>query len=101
MPHNISYTNIASILLKEINKVRNNPQLLVPILRERSKKYDEEGNYFPLAGLNFSVKTKEGTKGIETLIEFLEKQRECANLEWNYELHQAADKRCHFLSSTQ
>lgn len=54
-----------------------------------------------MPGLNFSVKTKEGTKGIDNLIDFLEKQRECAELEWNYDLHQAADKRCHFLSSTE
>ena len=32
MPQNISYTTIASILLKEINKVRNDPKLLIPVL---------------------------------------------------------------------
>ena len=58
MPQNISYTNITSILLKEINKLRSNPKSIIPLLRERIAKYDKNGNYFPLAGLNFSVKTK-------------------------------------------
>lgn len=71
MPQNISYTNIASIMLKEINTVRNDPQSLVPYLRERIHKYDQEGNYYPLPGLNFSVKTKEGTQAVENLIKFL------------------------------
>ena len=64
MPHNISYTNIASILFKEINRFRNDPKLLIPILEERKVKYDEDGNYYPLTGLNFSVKTKEGSLGV-------------------------------------
>lgn len=98
MPSNISYTNVASILLKEINSVRNNPQVLIPLLRERIVKYDDQGSYFPLPGLNFSVKTKEGTKGVDNLIAFLSSQRESASLEWSFELHQAADKRGHFLS---
>ena len=101
MPQNISYTNIASILHKEVNRIRNNPQILIPLLHERIKKYDSNGNYFPLAGLNFSVYTKEGVAGVEGLISFLENQRECGSLEWSYELHQAADKRCHFLNSTE
>lgn len=71
MPQNISYTSISSILLKEVNKVRNNPKILIPILEDRLRKYDAEGNYFPLAGLNFSVKTKEGAKGVQELIAFI------------------------------
>lgn len=101
MPHNISYTHIASILLKEINRIRNDPALLLPILEERKEKYDEDGNYYPLSGLNFSVKTKEGKQGVVNLIEYVKKQRESPSLEWSYELHQAADKRCHFLSSSE
>lgn len=71
MPQNISYTTIASILLKEINKIRNDPKLLIEVLKERIKKYDQEGNYFPLPGLNFSVKTKEGVAGVHQLIAYL------------------------------
>lgn len=33
-----------------------------------------------MTGLNFFVKTREGTQGIDQLISFLEKQRECAEL---------------------
>lgn len=71
MPQSISYTNIASIILKEINAVRNDPQSLIPYLRERINKYDQQGNYYPLPGLNFSVFTKEGTQAVENLILFL------------------------------
>lgn len=64
MPQNISYTTIASILYKEINKIRNDPKLLIPALQQRMQKYDQHGNYFPLTGLNFSVKTKDGLAGV-------------------------------------
>ncbi len=47
------------------------------------------------------MKTKEGIKGVENLISFLENQRECAGLEWSYELHRAADKRANFLGITE
>lgn len=57
MPNTISYTSIASIILKEINKIRNEPTILVSYLQQRLKKYDAEGNYYPLSGLNFSVPT--------------------------------------------
>jgi hypothetical protein len=71
MPNTISYTSIASIILKEINKIRNDPRVLVEYLRERLSKYDEEGNYYPLSGLNFSVMTVEGAKGVQALIDYL------------------------------
>lgn len=65
MPTTISYTSIASIILKEINKIRNDPKVLVSYLKDRLKKYDPEGNYYPLSGLNFSVMTIEGARGVE------------------------------------
>ena len=68
MPDHISYSTIASILLKQINLIRNDPKILIPHLQERLKRYDVEGNYFPLPGLNFSVKTEDGKKGVENLI---------------------------------
>jgi hypothetical protein len=64
MPNSISYTSIASIILKEINKIRNDPKVLVTYLEERLKKYDSDGNYYPLSGLNFSVMTVEGARGV-------------------------------------
>lgn len=97
MPDQISYSTIASIILKQINIIRSNPKLLQPHLEERLKKYDKEGNYFPLPGLNFSVKTEDGKKGVENLIEYLESRREGGILKWSLELHQAADKRCRYL----
>jgi hypothetical protein len=68
MPDHISYSTIASILLKQINIIRNDPKMLVPYLQERLKRYDADGNYFPLPGLNFEVKTEDGKKGVENLI---------------------------------
>jgi hypothetical protein len=32
MPNSISYTSIASIILKEINKIRNDPKVLIAYL---------------------------------------------------------------------
>jgi hypothetical protein len=98
MPNCISYTSIASIILKEINKIRNDPKVLIAYLAERVKKYDEEGNYYPLSGLNFSVMTIEGAKGVKDLINYLESKRESGSLRWSFELHQAADKRCRYLN---
>jgi hypothetical protein len=40
MPNHISYSTIASILLKQINNIRNDPTILVPHLQERLKRYD-------------------------------------------------------------
>ncbi len=71
MPNSISYTSIASIILKEINKIRNDPNVLIAYLKQRIKKYDSDGNYLPLNGLNFSVMTVEGATGVQNLIDFL------------------------------
>lgn len=98
MPNSISYTSITSIILKEINKIRNDPKVLVAYLKERIKKYDTSGNYYPLSGLNFSVMTVEGARGVEELITYLENRRESGSLKWSFELHQAADKRCRYLN---
>lgn len=98
MPNHISYSTIASILLKQINIIRNDPTILVPHLQERLKRYDSENNYFPLPGLNFSVKTEDGASGVENLIDYLKSRRESGRLKWSLELHQAADKRCRYLS---
>lgn len=68
MPNHISYSTIASIILQQINRIRIDPKKLISHLEERLKRYDEEGNYFPLPGLNFSVKTADGKKGVENLI---------------------------------
>ena len=40
MSNNISYTEIASIILKEVNKIREYPRSFVSVLRERINKYD-------------------------------------------------------------
>jgi hypothetical protein len=98
MPGNISYTSVVSIILKEINRIRNDPKVLIEHLRERIKKYDGEGTYYPLNGLNFRVQTVEGTSGVNNLIEYLEGKRESGSLRWSFELHQAADKRCKYLN---
>ena len=98
MPSSISYTSIASILLKEINKIRNDPKVLIDYLEDRLKKYDDDGNYYPLTGLNFSVTTVEGASGVRKLIDFLKGRRESGGLKWSFELHQAADKRCRYLN---
>ena len=76
MSGKISYTDIASIILKEINQVRSDPTSLIPYLEARRKKY-RNGNYEPLEGLSFSVKTQEGAEGVSNLIMFLRSHRKC------------------------
>ena len=62
----ISYSNLVSIILKEMNKVRKNPPTFIPYLRERVANFakDNDKLYIPISGQGITIETKEGVSNV-------------------------------------
>ena len=94
----INYSKLVSIILKEVNKFRENPMMLSPLLEHRSHKYHEKV-YYPQSDHHIQIETQEGVQPVHELISLIKMNNVFPKLNWSYELHCAANQRAEAIAS--
>lgn len=90
---------IARLLRLQHERIRENPQSLIPILLERLNKFTPDGIYFDRPGVG--IKTNEGTYPIQELInELMMMKGPLQPLRWSEPLHMAADDHAQIIQMT-
>lgn len=95
MSSNINYDKITSNVYEELNKVRSDPKSLIPHLKKIKTYFD--GLEYKDPKLGGTITTNEGTKAVDDLIQFLERQKEIHKLEKNLNIERACKKLSNFV----
>jgi hypothetical protein len=95
MAETITYSELVSIIVKELNKFRDDPMHLLPLLEKRMEQYD--GKIYKFSK-NQDIETEEGVGAVRELVTTLNATNRLPKLNWSFELHCAANKRAKMLA---